>query len=126
MLERALAIEPQNAEASNQLGLLLARNSPGEAVKFFQQAIASQRDHTGAINNLGVLYMQMRKPDDAIAAFRYGLQVAPDEEILYLNLSRAYMAVGEPAKARDILQQLVERRPDSAMAKQGLAELAKP
>jgi len=127
MLERALAIEPQNAEAANQLGLLFAaQNRPGEAVKFFQQAVASQRDHTGAINNLGVLYMQMQRPNDAIAAFRYGIQVAPDEELLYLNLSRAYVAVGESAKARDILQQLVERRPDSAMAKKGLAELMKP
>ena len=127
MLERALEIEPQSAEAANQLGLLFAaQDRPGEAVKFFQQAVAAQRDHTGAINNLGVLYMQMQKPNDAIAAFRYGIQVAPNEEMLYLNLSRAYMAVGESAKARDILQQLVERRPDSLMAKQGLAELMKP
>jgi hypothetical protein len=36
------------------------------------------------------------------------------------------MATGEPAKARDILQQLAQRRPDSAMAKKGLAELMKP
>jgi predicted Zn-dependent protease len=70
--------------------------------------------------------MQMQRPNDAIAAFRYGLQVAPDEEILYVNLSRAYMATGEPAKARDILHQLAQRRPDSAMAKKGLAELMKP
>ena len=89
-------IEPQNAEAANQLGLLFAaQNRLREAVKFFQQAVAAQRDHTGAINNLGVLYMQMQKPDDAIAAFRYGIQVAPNEEMLYLNLSRAYVAVGE-------------------------------
>jgi tetratricopeptide (TPR) repeat protein len=127
MLERALEIEPQNAEAANQLGLLLAaQDRRAEAAEFFRRAIASQRDHSGAINNLGVLYMQMQRPNDAIAAFRYGIQVAPDEEILYLNLSRAYMATGEPAKARDILQQLAQRRPDSAMAKKGLAELMKP
>jgi FimV-like protein len=70
--------------------------------------------------------MQMQKANDAIAAFRYGIQVAPDEETLYLNLARAYVAVGERVKARDILQQLLDRRPDSAMAKKGLEELMKP
>jgi tetratricopeptide (TPR) repeat protein len=127
MLQRALTIEPQNAEAANQLGLLLAtRDRPAEAIKLFQQAVASQRDHTGAINNLGVVYMEMHRPNEAIAAFRYGIQVAPDEEILYLNLSRAYAATGDLAKARDVLQQLLERRPDSVMARKGLAELMKP
>jgi len=127
MLRRALEIEPRNAEAANQLGLLLAsKNSLPEALEWFQKALAAQRDHTGAINNLGVLYMQMQQANDAIAAFRYGIQVAPEEDIFYLNLARAYVAVGEPVKARDILQQLLERRPDSALAKKGLAELMKP
>ena len=127
MLHRALEIEPKNAEAANQLGLLLAaQNHLPEALQWFQQALAAQRDHTGAINNMGVLYMQMQKSNDAIAAFRYGIQVAPEEEIFYLNLARAYVAVGDPTKARDILQQLVDRRPDSAMAKKGLEELMKP
>jgi FimV-like protein len=125
-LERALELEPQNAEAANQLGLLwAAQNRLAEAVKSFQQAISAQRDHAGAINNLGVVYIQMQKPLDAIAAFRYGIQVAPDEEISYLNLARAYVAVGQTAKARDILQELIERQPDSAMARKGLAELTK-
>jgi tetratricopeptide (TPR) repeat protein len=126
MLRQALEIEPKNAEANNQLGLVLAsQNRLSEALKSFQEAIASHRDHTGAINNLGVLYMRMQKPNDAIAAFRYGIQVAPDEEVLYLNLARAYVAVGQPARARDVLQELTDRRPDSVQAKEGLAELMK-
>lgn len=126
MLRRALAIDPQNAEGANQLGLLFAaRGRLNEATRYFQQAIASQRDHAGAINNLGVVYMQMHKPDEAIAAFRYGIAIAPNEEILYLNLSRAYEATGDSDRARDVLQQLLERHPDSVMAKKGLQELMK-
>ncbi|HZT30641.1 MAG TPA: FG-GAP-like repeat-containing protein [Bryobacteraceae bacterium] len=127
LLERALELEPKNAEAANQLGLLFAgQNRMEEAVRCFQEAIAAQRNHAGAINNLGVLYMRMQKPRDAIAAFRYGMEVAPDEEVFYLNLARAYVATGDRAKARDILQQLLTRRPDSTMGKKGLAELGAP
>ncbi len=124
LLHRALELEPENAEAANQLGLVLsAQNRAAEAVKYFQQALAAQRNHTAALNNLGVLYVQMKKLDDAIGAFRYGIQIAPDEDVFYLNLARAYVVSGDATKAREILQQLLERKPDNAMGKKGLAEL---
>lgn len=125
LLHSALAIEPQNAEAANQLGLILAeQNRLDEAVKYFQQSIAAQHDHAGAVNNLGVLYMRMQKSLDAIAAFRYGIQISPDEEISYLNLARAYVATGDRGKAHDVLDQLLQRHPNSPMARKGLAELS--
>ena len=39
-----------------------------EARELFQKAITLQRDHAGAINNLGVLYGERRQFNDAIAA----------------------------------------------------------
>jgi FimV-like protein len=123
-LRRALKVAPRDPEGANQLGLLLAaQNRTAEAAECFQQAIAAERDHSGAINNLGVLYVRMQKIQDAIAAFRYGIEVSPDEEIFYLNLARAYVASGDPVKARAILEQLLERQPGNAEAKKGLAEL---
>jgi FimV-like protein len=65
----------------------------------------------------------MQKIQDAIAAFRYGIEVLPDEEIFYLNLARAYVAIGDRAKARAILEQLLDRQPGNAEAKKGLSEL---
>jgi protein O-GlcNAc transferase len=125
MFRRALERDEHDAEAANQMGLLLARqNRTEEARRYFQQAIAAQKDHASAINNLGVLYMQMDKVDDAVAAFRYGLEVAPDDETLYLNLARFYARSGDRAKARDILQQLLVRKPDSTVARKALQELA--
>jgi Flp pilus assembly protein TadD len=91
LFRRALAADGKDADAANQLGLLLVRqNHLDEARRCFEQAIAAQRDHVWAINNLGVLYMQTQKVDDAVAAFRYGIAVAPDEERSYLNLARVY------------------------------------
>lgn len=124
MFRRALANNGKDADAANQLGLLLVRQHRlEEARKAFQQAIESQRDHAWAINNLGVLYMEMQKVDDAVAAFRYGIQVAPDEETSYLNLARVYARAGDRGKARDTLRQLLARKPSSALAQRALREL---
>ena len=112
------------ADAATQLGLLQVRaNRLEEARVSFQKAVTLQRDHVWAINNLGVLYMQMHQVDDAVAAFRYGMEVAPDEEISYLNLARVYARQGDRARARDILQQLLSRQPASAAASKSLREL---
>ena len=64
--------------------------------------------------------MSMQKPREAI---RYGVQVSPDEETAYVNLARAYVVSGDRARARETLQQLISRRPDSTAARKGLAEL---
>src|SRR5207244_10262865 len=96
MFRSALDKDAHDAEAANQMGLLLARqNRTEEARKYFQQAITAQRDHASAINNLGVLYMQMDQVDDALAAFRYGIEVAPYYDTLHLNLARVYVRYGK-------------------------------
>ena len=81
------------------------------------------RDHAGAINNLVVLYMRLQQPENAIAAFRCGIRVAPDDETAYINLARAYVVSGDRARARETLQHLISRRPDSTAARRKLAKL---
>src|ERR1039458_5971837 len=67
LFRRALANESSAADAATQLGLLLVRqNRLDEAREAFQKAITVQRDHVWAINNLGVLYMQMHQVEDAV------------------------------------------------------------
>ncbi len=121
---RALQLDPQSPDALNGLGLALAKQGhPEQARKLFEQAISLRRNYSGAINNLGVLYVQEGKVNDAIAAFEYGVQVAPDEEILYLNLGRTYTRLGNIEKARQVMQALLDRKPDSATARRALQEL---
>jgi Tfp pilus assembly protein PilF len=123
-LRKAVDADPQNADAANQLGLALARQNHGaEAKQWFERAISIQRDHPGAINNLGVLYAEMGQRTDAIAAFRYGIEIAPEDEELYLNLGRIYVQMGERDKARDLMHQLLAKKPASAVALHALREL---
>jgi tetratricopeptide (TPR) repeat protein len=121
---RALQLDAKSPEALNGLGLARAKQGhPDEAKNLFEQAIGVRRDYSGAINNLGVLYIQEGKVNDAIAAFEYGVRVAPDEDILYLNLGRTYTRLGNIEKARQVMQALLDRKPDSATARHALQEL---
>jgi tetratricopeptide (TPR) repeat protein len=125
MYRRALSADPQSPEAANGLGLALAKLGRGEEARtYFQQAIRLQRDFSGAINNLGALYIQQGKINDAIAAFEYGIRVAPDDDILYLNLGRTYTQQGNIERARQVMQQLLDRKPDNATARHALQELS--
>ncbi len=122
---RAFTANPQQAEAANGLGLALAKQgNEAEAKKLFEQAIALKRDYGGAINNLGVLYIQQGKQNDAVSAFEYGISVAPQDETCYMNLGRVYAQAGQFDRARQVMQQLLEHKPDSDAAKRALQELS--
>jgi tetratricopeptide (TPR) repeat protein len=119
-----LEIDPRNGDAANGLGLLLAKQDKAEeARQLFELAISVRRDDASAINNLAVLYMNTGRSNEAIAAFRYGMQVAPDEDILYLNLSRTWIRMGERDKARDVMLELLGRKPGNPLALRALKEL---
>ncbi len=119
-----LALDPRAADASNALGLLLAQqNRPDEARKAFERAIEIRPDFGGAINNLGVFYGTRHDLPNALAAFQYGLRVAPEEDALYLNLARTYLALNDREKARQILEQWVEKRPSNPDARKALNAL---
>jgi tetratricopeptide (TPR) repeat protein len=85
-----------------------------------------RRDYADAINNLGGVYVRLGQTKDAIAAFRYGIEVVPDNELLYLNLAGVYWSFGSSERAREILERLLARKPDSIGARRALQELEKP
>lgn len=122
---RAVDSDPSSAEANNGLGQALGkRGASADARKYLERAIELRRDYSDAINNLGVLFTQQGQLNDAIAAFKYGIRVSPDEDILYLNLGRAYIQSGKLDRAREVMQQLLDRKPDSKIAKRALRDLA--
>lgn len=123
-LRKGIEADPKNADAANQLGLVCVRqNKNAEAKQWFEKAISIHRDHTGAINNLGVLYAELGQSNDAIAAFRYGIEVAPEDDELYLNLGRLYVQMGDREKARDLMRQLLAKKPGDPVPTRALREL---
>ena len=124
LYRQLLSAEPRNPDAANGLGLSLAKQGrTDEARKLFELAISVRRDDSSAINNLGVLYADLGQTNDAIAAFQYGIKIAPDDEQLYLNLARIWVRAGDREKARELMNALLARKPDSTVAQRALKDL---
>lgn len=121
----ALRLDSKSAYAAYGLGTILAkRGQYDEARKLLEEAIQRRPDYADAINDLGAVFIETGKVNDAIAAFDYGTRVAPDEDILYLNLGRTYLKIGQSEKARAVMQRLLDRKPDSVIARRALADLS--
>ncbi len=121
---QALQLDKQSPEACYGLGLALAKQEHFDSARgYFEQAIKLRPDYADAINDLGALYMQQGQINDAIGAFQYGIRVSPDEDILYLNLGRTYTRLGRIDKAREVMQQLLDRKPGNTTARHALQEL---
>ena len=115
LFRRALEIDPKDAVAANLMGELLHDGA------WFERAIEWRRDYAPAINNLAAFYASKGKSSDAIAALRYGIQVAPEEESLYLNLAGLYVNLDNREAARSVIEQLLARRPQQCFGEADVA-----
>ena len=124
LLRRALDLDASDAEAASKLGLIMAKQGRyGEARALFQQAIEHDRDHAEAINNLAILYIQSGQVRDAIAALRYGIEQAPEVDRFYMTLARAHADLGDYSSSREVLQSLLQRKPEHEAARGALVQL---
>jgi Flp pilus assembly protein TadD len=68
----------------------------------------------------------MDQANDAAAAFQYGISVAPEDDILYVNLAKVYARTGDRSKAQAVLMRLLDLKPGHAAARRAMEELSKP
>jgi len=83
------------------------------------------RDHptAGAWNTLGALYAQRGAMVCAIPSFQEALRLQPDSQEARYNLALAWIRSGQPAKAREELQTLIQQNPQFAGAHLALGAL---
>jgi tetratricopeptide (TPR) repeat protein len=123
-LGKALSLKPNDAEANYSLGMVFAQaDDAAKAYEYLKKALAAKPVYPEALNNLGILYLRTRRRDEAVGSFQKCIEVAPEFEQAYLNLARVYVIEGDGGKARQVLQSLLARRPDSAAARQALSQL---
>ncbi|MDE7241715.1 tetratricopeptide repeat protein [Desulfovibrio sp.] len=77
--ERSLAIAPGNADVLTDLGIMYRENdAPEKAVDCFRKALAAEPRHENALFNAGVvLYTDLGRKDEAVAAWRRLLALNP-------------------------------------------------
>jgi hypothetical protein len=52
--------------------------------------------------------------------------MVPQDDLLYMNLGRAYVTLGDRAKAREVMLRLLEQKPGNAAATKALRDLEAP
>ena len=99
LLERAIAVQPAEAEFHNNLGLVFAAaDRENDAIAEYHAALSLKPDHAPAWNNLGLALQAQNEVRAAIDAFRRALAIAPDFAHARWNLSLALLLDGQFAE----------------------------
>ena len=88
--QKALKINPYNAEAHNNLGVALAgRGQIDDAIAHYQKALELNPEYAEVHNNFGSIQAGRGHIDDAIAHFQKALEINPDYADAHKNLELA-------------------------------------
>jgi Tfp pilus assembly protein PilF len=117
-----LARNPTNAEAHNNLGLLLKEAGQLDAaIDEFRRALAVNPQYVRALNNRAVTELAQGHVDRATADLESALAIDPDNVDALVNLALARKAAGQPDEAHTLLMRALAADPRSAPAHYNLA-----
>ena len=94
-----------------------------EASNYFKDSIRLSPNKPQANNNLGYCYLQMGRLDEAEREFLTLLDLFGYYESAHVNLGVVYGRRGEYEKARREWEMVLEKNPDSDLAKENLSKL---
>jgi len=120
--ERALALQPELSEASNDLGTLLAQGGDlPAAIGKFQAALATTPDYPDALNNLGYALLLTGRPEEARKLYEKALALQPDFPEALNNLGLILGREGEMERAEHYFREALAKRRDYGEAANNLA-----
>ncbi len=120
--ERALAMQPDLSEASNDLGALLAQSGDLEAaIERFRGALSATPDYPDALNNLGYALLQTGREQQARELYEKALKLQPDFPEALNNLGLILGRAGDLDRAEPYFRLALEKRPDYGEAANNLA-----
>ena len=120
--ERALALQPDLAEANNDLGALLAQGGDlNGAIDHFRAALASTPDYPDALNNLGYALLLTGRDQEARTLYEKALVLQPDFPEALNNLGLLLGRAGDMDRAEHYFREALSRRPDYGEAATNLA-----
>jgi tetratricopeptide (TPR) repeat protein len=114
-LQKAVDLQPRDAELLNYLGIsLTAKEQYAAAEKIFLRALAVNPQYAEALYNLNLAYMALGRFLDAEASLRRAMVVKPDYATAHYGLGLALKAQKRTAEAEISLKQALEIKPDFA------------
>ena len=85
LLREALEVDPDNADALNNLGaLLLKTHRPGEAVPLLERHLRLAKDQVCALENLALAHQECGDLQSASACLKQLAEISPADNALYL------------------------------------------
>ncbi len=133
LFRKALAMDPNAANAWNGLGWALFSSAGGddaqkakqieEAVEAFHKALKLEPNSAGAVNGLARCLKTQGKTQEAIDVWLEGVKDVPSMpggDALRWGLAETYLETGNYAEAAKFYEELVKVAPNEPRAKQGL------
>ncbi|MGH9675170.1 MAG: tetratricopeptide repeat protein [Bryobacteraceae bacterium] len=123
--ERAIALQPEFAEAFYNLGVLrMSENRVAEARDCYLAAIARNAAYAEAHNNLGNVQLALGELEPALAAYHRALEIRPDYLEARYNLGIALQNADRFEEARAVYGDVLARDPWHADAHNNLGGIA--
>jgi Tfp pilus assembly protein PilF len=121
--ERAIQLDPRNAEAHHQYAsILMCTGKDSLAADEFQRALALDPGRGISLDNLATLRNIEHRPDEALRLADSGIAANPDAYYLYVDRADIKLTQGDVAGARpDVEAALRTRPPDYLLSSEALA-----
>lgn len=102
-LEKAIALNPNNAEANDDLGVVLARKRDyGKAIKHFTATVTIDPTYAKGWHNLAMTYYIIGQSKLALGAVNSSLNLSPDQRNSLLLKAAILKSLGKPVEAEKI------------------------
>ncbi|HUL79750.1 MAG TPA: tetratricopeptide repeat protein, partial [Vicinamibacteria bacterium] len=95
--------------------------SSDQAIAAYQKAVDAAPDHTSARNNLAQALIEVRRYPEALVHLEELRRRGMTFPGTYASLAEAYLATGQPARARDALSAYVTDHPDRSAGYENVA-----
>jgi len=124
-IEAALKVDAKNVDAQLiRAAALIGQRKADLALRLLQPVLAANPNNPDVHFESGVVNLAARRYQEAEAAFRKTWELEPDNGRGLAGIAETYLARNEPAKAVDLLQAEVARRPDRGDLHLALANTA--
>ena len=112
---QVLLLQPDNVEALLEVGRAhIARGQAFYGIASLEKARGLAPNDWRPLSLLGVAYQQVRRTDDARAAWNEGLRLSPDNPDILANAAVALAGSGDAASAETLLRRAAAR-PDATL-----------
>ncbi|MBZ5583038.1 MAG: tetratricopeptide repeat protein [Acidobacteriia bacterium] len=113
----ALAINPNDAKAQNNLAFALARTGNlDEAIPHWRSALAANSEYAEVHRNLGIALLRKGSLEEAIARLSSAVALAPADAAAHYNLGLALLEKASPDEAIVQLEAALQLDPSDAQA----------